>query len=159
MIELLPKRFTENIDSSGECWLWNGYTSVTGYGEISRNGKKVRTHRYAWECVHGKIQGGLHVLHKCDVRNCVNPDHLYLGTHQQNMLDRMERGRDFGYSGESNGRSKLTQQDADEIRKLYKRGHGGTKSEFSTIGLAKRYGVGSTAIGDIINNRRWVSNL
>lgn len=157
MIELLPKRFTDNVDFSGECWLWTGYTSVTGYGEISSNGKKVRTHRFAWECVHGKIHDGLHVLHKCDIRNCVNPDHLSLGTHQQNMLDRLERGRNFGQKGALNGNSKLTQKDADEIRKLYKRGKGGIKSEFSTIGLAKRYGVGSNAIGDIINNKRWVS--
>jgi hypothetical protein len=76
------------------CWLWHGAKQSNGYGIIGNEHKVLTAHRVSW-FLHREptIPDGLHVLHKCDVRNCVNPDHLYLGTHQENMADKVKKGR------------------------------------------------------------------
>jgi hypothetical protein len=76
------------------CWLWTGGTSGYGYGHFSLPVRGCRTaHRAAWTLYRGQIPAGLHVLHKCDVRCCVNPSHLFLGTHSDNMRDMVRKGR------------------------------------------------------------------
>ena len=78
------------------CWLWTGYTCDTGYGKINlggKNGRIVYTHRLAYELFHGPIPDGHSVCHTCDVRNCINPSHLFAGTQQQNMDDMVSKGR------------------------------------------------------------------
>lgn len=87
------RRFEERIDKSGECWIWTGSYSPSGYGRASRGLKKVRAHRAAYELYVGPITDGLHVLHKCDNPACVNPAHLFLGTHLDNMRDMETKGR------------------------------------------------------------------
>ncbi len=82
------------------CWLWLGQVSRIGYGQImlSPGQRKTKAHRAAWEAYRGPI-GDLYVLHQCDNRSCVNPDHLFLGTRSDNMLDMYAKGRhrtDFG---------------------------------------------------------------
>ena len=79
-------------DASG-CWLWLGPRDGDGYGRFWINGRKTSAHRLAWTLAHGEIADGLHVLHRCDRPACVNPDHLALGTHWQNMADRDAKGR------------------------------------------------------------------
>jgi hypothetical protein len=76
------------------CWLWLGQLSYLGYGQImlSPGQRKTKAHRAAWEAFRGPI-GKLHVLHRCDNRCCVNPDHLFLGTRSDNMLDMYSKGR------------------------------------------------------------------
>jgi hypothetical protein len=89
-------RVFKNIefDLNGGCWLWSRRTR-TGYGVVSLMGgvKKAFAHRLAWIEVNGEIPPGLFVLHKCDVKACINPDHLFLGTHQENMDDMARKGR------------------------------------------------------------------
>lgn len=75
------------------CWLWMRSYDEDGYGQVHHNGKRYRTHRLAWELYRGEIPNGLLVLHKCDVTACVNPDHLFLGTVQDNATDRVRKGR------------------------------------------------------------------
>jgi hypothetical protein len=79
-------------DVSG-CHLWTGARNVWGYGRLHVGGKMLAAHRVAWELANGPIPDGMWVLHHCDVRDCVNPAHLYLGTHRQNVRDMIERGR------------------------------------------------------------------
>jgi hypothetical protein len=78
------------------CHLWGGSLTTGGYGQVGRGGKhggKIDAHRAAWTLYRGEVPGGLHVLHSCDVRSCVNPDHLWLGTDQDNHADMARKGR------------------------------------------------------------------
>jgi hypothetical protein len=75
------------------CWLWTGALYWDGYGAFCMNGKQIRAHHAGWRLFRGDIPDGLWVLHHCDVPACVNPDHLFLGTHQRNMDDAVSKGR------------------------------------------------------------------
>lgn len=95
-------RFWGMVEKSDECWLWTGYREKKfGYGRCShRSFPEYMAHRCAWYLVNGPIPKGLHVLHRCDVPNCVRPDHLFLGTHTDNMRDCNEKDRRVrGYHG------------------------------------------------------------
>lgn len=81
------------IDKDTGCWLWNGHKYSNGYGVIKVFGKDNLVHRFAYNLYHGDIPDGLEILHSCDVKNCVNPDHLRAGTHQENMKEAKDRGR------------------------------------------------------------------
>ena len=87
-------RFWKWVDKSGNCWMWTaGYNKKTGYGSFSLNGKNIGAHRAAWELTYGKIPDGMDVLHRCDIRRCVRPDHFFLGTQADNNKDRDAKGR------------------------------------------------------------------
>ena len=75
------------------CWNWTESTAPNGYGRMSYNGTTDYAHRLSWNAHFGVIPDGLHVLHRCDNPTCVNPEHLFLGTHQDNMDDMMRKGR------------------------------------------------------------------
>jgi len=75
------------------CWLWTAVLSHNGYGQFGSGGKCIRAHRFSWELKNGPIQDGLCVCHKCDTRSCVNPDHLFLGTVEDNIEDKVKKNR------------------------------------------------------------------
>ena len=81
------------LEPTSGCWLWEKSRSSEGYGLFWAFGKTRSAHRVAWELYCGKIPDGLFVLHSCDVKSCVNPDHLFLGTHTDNMADMVHKGR------------------------------------------------------------------
>ena len=86
-------RFWSKVDTSGDCWEWTGrMTAADGYGGIKVLGEQA-AHRVSWVIHHGPVPDGLWVLHHCDNRKCVRPDHLYLGTVQDNNRDAVTRGR------------------------------------------------------------------
>lgn len=110
-------RFWQYVDlrDDAECWPWTGCTTSNGYGRASRDGgANVLAHRFAYELVLGPIPEGLCILHACDTPACVNPAHLSVGTHQENILDCVLKGRSA--RGEKNGRAKLTVADVRAIQ-------------------------------------------
>ena len=92
---LVSKLFKKLSYSKSGCWEWTGAVTVTGngYGIVRSNGIKYLTHRLSYQIFIADIPEGLSVLHRCDNRKCVNPDHLFLGTHLDNMRDKMQKGR------------------------------------------------------------------
>src|SRR5256885_74384 len=82
----------KTISPSG-CWEWVGSKRELGYGQVRYKGRSARAHRIAWELTFGEIPDGRSVLHKCDNPPCINPDHLFLGTQQDNVDDMFRKGR------------------------------------------------------------------
>jgi hypothetical protein len=131
------------------CWLWTGSLNHRGYGQVRDldAGKTRLAPRVSYQKAYGLIQAGLHVLHRCDIRCCVNPEHLFLGTPADNTRDMMEKGRHKypSYKGEAHPMAKLTDIDVRTIR---------AASEQRPV-LAARYGVSPKTIARIQNRRLW----
>ncbi len=81
------------VDLNSGCWLWEGHLDTSGYGALFALGKNLRMHRVSYELFRGEIPTGMWALHKCDVRSCVNPNHIWLGTVQDNNADTKAKGR------------------------------------------------------------------
>lgn len=115
-------RFMAQIypEPNSGCWLWDGYVGRAGYGVFRLNGVDARAHRLSYHMHMGRFDPSLVVRHKCDVPACVNPDHLCIGTHADNVRDKVDRGR--APRGESHVNSKLTDSQVDEVRAMLSRG-------------------------------------
>jgi hypothetical protein len=128
------------------CWLWTAALLDGRYGLIGRGGKNggmALAHRVSWKLHNGKVPDGLWVLHKCDVTICVNPDHLFLGTHKDNMIDMTNKGRST--FGVRNARSKLTEELAKEVK----------YSSEKARKCARRLGVSESAVSLIRSGKNW----
>lgn len=154
----------ENYPELGPCWLWIACVFLPakpaaqhGYGAFSVDGKPRGAHRVSWELAFGPIPENLQVLHKCDVRRCVNPAHLFLGTHADNMRDMVKKGRASGPKdpnkfgvpplklGTGNGNAKLTD---DVVRKI-------RASDASLRSLARQFGVTHATIARVRRGEGW----
>lgn len=127
------------------CWLWLRNIEGSGYPMIKYKGKNIHGNRAAWEVYRGPIPDGLCVLHSCDVRSCINPDHLFLGTKRDNAIDMVKKGRANRPAGERHSGSKLTDENVIDI----------LQSPKSLRQLAKQYKVGPATISSIRNGRTW----
>jgi hypothetical protein len=135
--------FWSQVEKTPTCWLWHK-TTKRGYGFVGHNGK---AHRIAWELTFGGIPTGLCVCHRCDVRNCVNPAHLFIGTHGDNNRDARDKGRGVYPKGEHHGRAKLTERQVREIRSRAYRGN------YSALG--REFGVSVQTIHQIVLGLKW----
>ena len=136
-----------SICEDTSCWNWTGMTFIRGgYGVFTHrpSGRFVtRAHRASWELHRGAIPLGADVLHKCDNRICVNPDHLFLGTQAENMKDKVRKGRQN--KGESHGRRKLTETQVIAIRSAT-----GKAKE-----IAAAHGISEGTVYDIKRRKSW----
>jgi len=138
------KRFTKGfVVADCGCWLWTKCCNPGGYGLIEINKVVLMTHRVSWYLRYGPIPEGAKLLHKCDTRNCVNPDHLFLGTNADNQHDKVAKGRQA--KGVTQGSAKLTERQVRQIR----------KAEGTQIEIAKRFGVNQTLISAIKRRVIW----
>ncbi len=145
----LEERFWSKVDktTADGCWLWTR-SCRHGYGTFSlSDGMLAPAHRVAWVLTHGPIPDGLWVLHACDVRACVNPAHLWLGTREDNMQDMVKKGRSA--LGEKNGRSVLSKAQVIVLRRLYATGEAGGAE------LARRFGVSPSNVDYILQGVTW----
>lgn len=117
-VEPLQTRIERGVMLLAECgcWIWERHVDDIGYGTIRVEGSMMKAHRASWTAFKGPIPTGEKVLHKCDVRCCVNPDHLFLGDQIDNMRDMIRKGRGPNLNGEINPNSKLTAAEALEIK-------------------------------------------
>lgn len=138
---MIPDRFWEKVDKSGECWLWMSCTR-NGYGAIGINYKTHYAHRVVYREMFGDIPEGMDICHKCDVRSCVNPAHLFAGTRKDNMMDASEKGRLGGLRANFGGKKKIYTH--------CRNGH-----EFSK---ENRYWYGSTSSCKVCSNLRYLKS-
>lgn len=139
-------RFWANVDTSGDCWLWRASKDKDGYGHFRVHGQHIRAHRFSYILAHSFIPARLIVCHRCDNPSCVNPSHLLLGTHTDNIADRDAKKRTA--KGDRNGYAKIAAEAIPAIRKRYANGE-------TQTALAIEYGVTQSAISRIIHHETW----
>lgn len=130
------------ITSKEECWLWLGCKNKRGYGSVRINYLMLRANRVSYFIANGPFLDSLLICHRCDNPQCVNPNHLFSGTHTQNVRDMIEKGRDEYQSG-------LNPDKIRSIRALYS---SGTRTMQS---ICDQFGIAMGTCSFIINRKTW----
>lgn len=148
-LERLSKLNNENA-----CIEWTGASTGKGYGvirigsTINNTRRIITTHRLSYIVNIGDIPDGLWVLHKCDNKPCINPDHLFLGTPKDNMDDMRKKGRSYYLRAEKHPKSKLTWDKVREIRSL--------KNKIPIKKIAQKFNLSLSAIYTLLRNESWI---
>lgn len=147
--------FWAKVRKGAGCWVWTGARHRNGYGRFGvGNRRNVHAHRYAWVVTNGPIRKGagyhgMCVLHRCDNRACVRPDHLFLGTHADNMADMAAKGRSRDQAGAANGHAVL---DAPRVRRIRERYSAGGVTQKQ---LAEEAGVSRGHMTAVLTGTIW----
>lgn len=152
------KNFWNKVDIQGpdECWPWQAYINDTGYGCVGVGCKVYLAHRIAWEITYGPIPESLFCCHKCDNPACINPGHMFLGTHQDNMTDKSLKDRarkgisNTKITGSKHKLSKLTEEQVLEIRRLY-----ALESHILQREIGILFNISDKTVSQIILRQRW----
>jgi hypothetical protein len=143
-----------NVRDLNQCWPWLRSTTNVGYGQVAWHGIHTHAHRLAAWLVGltPTLRAGkyLHLLHTCDNRLCCNPTHLYIGTPQQNAVDRRIRGRQLCRIGGRNTQAKLNARQIHRLRKQWASGR------WKQWQLAKHYGITRSHVSSIVCRRVWI---
>jgi hypothetical protein len=148
----IAERFWEKVlaVSGGGCWLWLGATTKTGYGHLGvtfHPTKNIYAHRLSWLIHKGPIPKNLFVLHHCDIRNCVNLEHLFLGTALDNSTDMKRKNRHR--HGRNHQNAKLTERIVREMHRLSKHG-------VRNVDIASKFKVAPATVCKILKREQWV---
>ena len=146
-LSVLASRFWSRVEKTPTCWFWRGARFNHGYGKVVRFGKFRLAHRVVYEMTRGPIPDGQLVCHGCDVRLCVNPEHLFVGSTTDNMRDMVHKGRSVHRWGAENPNAKLTLAEVQEIRRRYRWGHGRA--------LAREFNIAPTQLREIVRGESW----
>lgn len=134
---------TEPTPVRGVCILWSGPIASNGYGKRQVHGRTVGAHRVAWEEANGPIPDGLFVLHRCDNPPCCNVEHLFLGTHVDNMRDMASKGRGVVRRGADHPNCSLTEEQVQLARQLYRDG-------VKQSDISRRFGIGKATASRLV---------
>lgn len=141
LLERFNRHWTP-VPESG-CWLWTASTGSHGYGQIMSNKTPVLAHRASWEFNFGDIPAGMHVLHKCDRRVCVNPSHLFLGSNTDNIKDKVSKSRQIKGS-----RVPSSRLDEEKVKLVF-------YSDGSQDSISERFGISQTQVCRIKQRKIW----
>jgi hypothetical protein len=140
----IEARFWSYADSSGDCWLWLGSKINGRYGKFSVRRREFTAHRVSYRLANGSIPDGMHILHRCDNPACVNPSHLFAGTNQDNIADRVAKGR-------SNRQPKKVYTTIEQVKEIRTRHASGEKSGQ----IAKSMSIPPNRVYSIVSRRVW----
>jgi hypothetical protein len=145
----LKEKFMARVrqDPVTGCWLWTAHISGDGYGCANFSHQQRKAHRLAWQLFRGKIPIRKIVCHKCDVRACVNPDHLFLGKPAENAADMKRKGR--SRSGEKSPSCKLSAETVLKIKALL------AEDRWYMTEIARQFGISHQTVSDIKKGKRW----
>jgi hypothetical protein len=153
----IDTKFLSNVDKTESCWNWTGSTVQSNYHRYGSfyigNKKRVRAHRYAYASFIGEIPADMFVCHKCDNPLCVNPSHLFIGTHQDNMNDMVAKKRQA--FGRNIGSAVLTEAKVRRIRAMYDKKRKDGSRKYTMAQIAEKFGCSRRNIGDVVNFKNW----
>lgn len=147
------ERFFSKVNKTKDCWFWNASTDTSGYGRFWDGNKLTGAHQFSYNLNVGEIENNLVVMHTCDNKKCVNPNHLKCGTQKENLQDMYRKGRNRSietyFSGEEHCNAKLRNFEISKIKSLYSSGR------YSQRSLAILFGVSKWCISGVVNNRTY----
>jgi hypothetical protein len=142
------ENFWKKVNKTESCWIWTGAKNKKGYGSFGvQANKTMSAHRFAWRWAYGEVPDNMQILHRCDNPSCVNPNHLFLGTNLDNVLDRENKGRGNQPRGSANGNARLNETIVIQILKL--------GDVLTQVEIARRFHTTQGTVGKILRREVW----